>query len=96
MQTSPSRLMMPLGFAGLVSGMTLVATPPNLVVNSELIREGLQGFSFFSVTPLGLVILVMGVIYMLLTRFALQGGAQDKSKDGWKRRTFAILIKEYV
>ena len=35
MQTSPSRLMMPLSFAGLISGMmTLVATPPNLVVNS--------------------------------------------------------------
>ena len=30
-----------------------VATPPNSVVNSELIREGLEGFSFFSVTPLG-------------------------------------------
>ncbi|WP_347035116.1 SLC13 family permease [Escherichia coli] len=41
MQTSPSRLMMPLSFAGLISGMmTLVATPPNLVVNSELLREG--------------------------------------------------------
>ena len=35
MQTSPSRLMMPLSFAGLISGMmTLVATPPNLVVNT--------------------------------------------------------------
>ncbi|WP_228306103.1 DNA recombination protein RmuC, partial [Klebsiella michiganensis] len=41
--------------------MTLVATPPNLVVNSELLREGLQGFSFFSVTPIGLVVLVLGV-----------------------------------
>ncbi len=48
MNTSPSRLMMPLSFAGLISGMmTLVATPPNLVVNSELLREGLHGFSFF-------------------------------------------------
>lgn len=35
MKISPSRLMMPLGFAGLISGMmTLVATPPNMVVNS--------------------------------------------------------------
>ena len=45
---------MPLSFAGLISGMmTLVATPPGLVVNSELLREGLHGFSFFSVTPIG-------------------------------------------
>lgn len=49
MEISPSRLMMPLSFAGLISGMmTLVATPPNLVVNSELLREGLNGFSFLA------------------------------------------------
>lgn len=41
--------MMPLSFAGLISGMmTLVATPPNSVVNSELLREGLNGFSFLA------------------------------------------------
>ncbi|OLN18886.1 hypothetical protein BUE67_13625, partial [Corynebacterium diphtheriae] len=55
MKTSPSRLMMPLGFAGLISGlMTLVATPPNMVVNSELVREGLPSFQFFSITPIGI------------------------------------------
>ncbi len=37
----------------------------------------------------------MGVVYMLLTRFALKGENQDKSKEGWKRRTFRDLIKEY-
>ncbi len=96
MQISPSRLMMPLSFAGLISGMmTLVATPPNLVVNSELLREGLNGFSFFCVTPLGLVVLVFGIIYMLLMRFMLKGDDSGQQGDGWKRRTFRDLIKEY-
>ena len=41
LQLSPSRLMMPLAFAGLISGMlSLVATPPNVVVHSELVRHG--------------------------------------------------------
>lgn len=94
MNTSPSRLMMPLSFAGLISGMmTLVATPPNLVVNSELLREGLQGFSFFSVTPIGLVVLLLGIAYMLLVRFMLPGGDENQKSD--KRRTFRDLIKEY-
>jgi di/tricarboxylate transporter len=63
------RLMMPLGFAGLISGMmTLVATPPNMVVNSELMRHGIQGFGFFGFTPMGVLILGLGVIYMLLMR----------------------------
>ncbi|HEM6675421.1 TPA: SLC13 family permease [Citrobacter amalonaticus] len=96
MQTSPSRLMMPLSFAGLISGMmTLVATPPNLVVNSELLREGYAGFSFFSVTPIGLVVLVLGIIYMLLMRFMLKGDNPQQQRDSWKRRTFRDLIKEY-
>jgi di/tricarboxylate transporter len=51
---SPGRLMMPLSFAALISGMlTLVATAPNLVVNAELIRQGAEGFNFFNFTPFG-------------------------------------------
>ncbi|WP_438918815.1 SLC13 family permease [Kosakonia cowanii] len=96
MQVSPSRLMMPLSFAGLISGMmTLVATPPNLVVNSELLREGLEGFGFFSVTPLGLVILLLGIVYMLLMRFTLKAEGSDATRESWKRRSFRDLIREY-
>ncbi|NBC99901.1 TRAP transporter large permease subunit [Atlantibacter hermannii] len=96
MKTSPSRLMMPLSFAGLISGMmTLVATPPNLVINSELLREGLAGFHFFSVTPLGLVILLLGIVYMLVMRGALTGSSKEEGADTWRRRTFRELIKEY-
>ncbi|ADO47698.1 SLC13 family permease [[Enterobacter] lignolyticus] len=94
MNTSPSRLMMPLSFAGLISGMmTLVATPPNLVINSELIREGLNGFSFFSVTPIGLVVLLLGIVYMLMMRFMLRG--EDPGHKHDKLRSFRDLIKEY-
>ncbi|HHV4886699.1 TPA: SLC13 family permease [Klebsiella pneumoniae] len=96
MNTSPSRLMMPLSFAGLISGMmTLVATPPNLVVNSELLREGLHGFSFFSVTPIGLVVLILGIVYMLAVRFMLKTDNGDSARDGRNRSTFRDLIREY-
>ncbi|EMP7086734.1 SLC13 family permease [Klebsiella variicola] len=96
MNASPSRLMMPLSFAGLISGMmTLVATPPNLVVNSELLREGLHGFSFFSVTPIGLVVLILGIVYMLAVRFMLKTENGESARDGRKRSTFRDLIREY-
>ena len=96
MNTSPSRLMMPRSFAGLIIGMmTLVATPPNLVVNSELLREGLHGFSFFSVTPIGLVVLILGIVYMLAVRFMLKTDNGDSARDGRKRSTFRDLIREY-
>ncbi|MFL5335075.1 MAG: SLC13 family permease [Geminicoccaceae bacterium] len=67
--TAPSRLMMPLSVAALISGMmTLVATAPNLVVDAELRRSGAAGFEFFSFTPFGLPVLALGVAYMLFAR----------------------------
>jgi len=97
MGTAPGRLMMPLSFAGLISGMmTLVATPPNLVINSELQREGLQGFSFFAVTPIGLLVLLMGIAYMLVARWWLVLPAdQDQQGAARQRRTFRDLIRDY-
>lgn len=96
MKTAPGRLMMPLSFAGLISGMmTLVATPPNMVVNSELVREGIRGFGFFGVTPIGMLVLVLGVGYMLLARRWLGGASPDSRKESWQRRTFRDLIRDY-
>ncbi|OAM90331.1 SLC13 family permease [Termitidicoccus mucosus] len=89
------RLMMPLSFAGLISGMmTLVATPPNMVVDSTLKREGFAGFSFFSFTPIGVVILLMGVGYMLVARRWLTV-RDDPARDGGARRKLHDLIEEY-
>lgn len=65
----PSQLMMPMSFAALISGMmTLISTAPNLVVNSELVRQGYEGFDFFSITPFGIAILILGVGYMLFAQ----------------------------
>ena len=66
---SVRRLMMPLSVAALISGMiTLVATAPNLIVNSELVRRGYDGFQFFSFAPFGVPLLACAVVYMLLAR----------------------------
>lgn len=73
-KTSPGKLMMPLSMAALISGMlSLVATAPNLVVNSELVRNGIPGFTFFSFTPFGVPVLVVGIIYMFFARRWLPG-----------------------
>ena len=83
--TAPSRLMMPLSVAALISGMmTLVATAPNLVVDAELRRSGAGGFEFFSFTPFGLPVLALGILYMLFARRWL--AAQVDSGDGRSSR----------
>ena len=74
-----SRLLMPMSYAALVSGMlTLIATTPNLVVNEELKEAGYGGFGFFSFTPIGLTVLVVAIIYILfIGRRFLPGDIHD-------------------
>ncbi|MCL6259453.1 SLC13 family permease [Aquiflexum sp. TKW24L] len=92
---SPSHLMMPMSFAALISGMlTLISTAPNLVVNSELIRQGEEGLGFFTITPFGLAILALGVVYMLFARKWLPDNA-DKSVRKKRKPTFKAWIEKY-
>lgn len=95
--TSPARLMMPLSFAGLISGMlTLVATPPNMVLDGALREHGVGGFSFFSFTPMGLVILVAGVAYMLWARRWLSEAADTAAEPASpRRRGLSHFIRDY-
>jgi di/tricarboxylate transporter len=94
--TPASRLMMPLSFAALISGMmTLIATAPNLVVNSELVRHGKQGFHFFSFTPFGVPILILAIIYMVFARRWLAVRGDPNSNAGLNRPTLVDWIKEY-
>ncbi len=77
-----SRLMMPMSVAALISGMmTLVGTAPNLVVNSELTRQGAEGFHFFSFTPFGAPILILGILYMLFARRWLSSDSAGGGKS---------------
>ncbi len=90
-----SRLMMPMSMAALISGMmTLVGTAPNLVVNSELTRQGADGFEFFSFTPFGVPILALGILYMLFARRWLSSETQDKAKSN-QRPSLRDWVEEY-
>lgn len=96
MNISPRRLMMPLSMAGLISGMmTLIATAPNLVTHSELIKEGYKGFHFFSFTPIGVVVLALAILYMLVARRWLDDGKESQNSTANNENSMAKLIEEY-
>jgi di/tricarboxylate transporter len=64
---APSKLLIPLSYGALLGGaMTLIGTTPNLIVSEILVENQLQGFSFFSFTPIGLLLLIAGISFMLL------------------------------
>jgi di/tricarboxylate transporter len=63
---APSKLLVPLSYGALLGGaMTLIGTTPNLIVSEILVENGLEGFSFFDFTPIGLALLVAGILFML-------------------------------
>ena len=66
-KTSVTKLLIPLAFGALIGGMlTLIGTPPNIVVSGVLAERGLEPFGFFDFTPIGLMILAVGILYMVV------------------------------
>ena len=66
-QVAPSKLLMPMAFGSLLGGaMTLIGTPPNIIVSDVLRENGYETFGFFSYTPLGGLLLMAGVGVMWL------------------------------
>ncbi len=62
-----SKLLIPLAFSSLLGGsMTLIGTPANILAQGILVTRGLPSFGFFDITPMGSIILLTGIIYMVL------------------------------
>ncbi len=63
---APSRLFMPLAFGAILGGTTtLVGTPPNILAGQMLADRGLEPFKLFDFTPLGIAILLVGLVFMV-------------------------------
>ncbi|MEM9930197.1 MAG: SLC13 family permease [Bacteroidota bacterium] len=62
---NPAKLLIPLSFASILGGMcTLIGTSTNILVSGIAEENGLPGFSVFTLAPVGLVLLVIGVVYL--------------------------------
>ncbi|SDH13595.1 SLC13 family permease [Roseospirillum parvum] len=92
----PGRLMMPLAFGSLIGGMlTLIGTPPNLVVSTQLQRAGLAPFDFFDFTGPAFLILLLGLGYMLTIGRRLLPGGRPGPAGGRERRSLRDLAAHY-
>ncbi len=92
---SPRRFLMPLAFASSMGGMmTLIGTPPNLIVSDTLQNAGYEPLSFFSFLPVGLIILTVGILVLLpMTKLLTPKEKQkDKKKTG---KSLKELVSEY-
>ena len=90
-----SCFLMPLAFAGSLGGMlTLIGTPPNLVIDEALTEAGYQPLAFFSFFPVGLIVIAIGIIVLMpLSKIFLSKKQNGKKKD--KAKSLDDLVDEY-
>ncbi len=61
-----SKLLIPLSFSSLLGGgLTLIGTPANILATNIVTENGLATFGFFDFTPVGLVVFIAGILYMI-------------------------------
>lgn len=90
-----SRFLMPLAFAGSLGGMlTLIGTPPNLVIDEVLTESGYQPLAFFSFFPVGIIVIAIGIIVLMpLSKIFLSKKQSGKKKKQGK--SLDDLVDEY-
>ena len=92
-----SRLLMPLAFASSMGGMmTLIGTPPNLVIQNTLTENGYAPLSFFSFTPVGIICVLTGIIVLIpLSKIFLSKKGQNNNNKTNRNKSLNELVKEY-
>ena len=90
-----SRFLMPLAFAGSLGGMlTLIGTPPNLVIDEVLTEGGYQPLAFFSFFPVGIIVIAIGIIVLMpLSKIFLSKKQSGRKKKQGK--SLDDLVDEY-
>ena len=90
-----SRFLMPLAFAGSLGGMlTLIGTPPNLVIDEVHTEAGFKPLAFFSFFPVGIIVIAIGIIVLMpLSKIFLSQKQNGKKKKNGK--SLDDLVDEY-
>ncbi len=97
LKTSPAKYLIPLTYAANLSGtLTLIASPPNLIVSQALVDHGFKQLSFFQITPIGVACVLVGVAYMYLVRNILLPKGDAKTVLKRKKTTPHELLENYL
>lgn len=80
---SPSYLLMPLAFGSLLGGtLTLIGTPPNLIIAGYRAEAGEAPFGMFAFLPVGAAVTVAGVLFIALLGWRLVPRRQEQEGNG--------------
>lgn len=94
--TSPSLLLMPLAFGSLLGGLiTLIGTPPNIIISSYRADVSDGNFGMFSFAPVGIVVALAGLAFIVLIgwRFTPKRSGQASAADMFDTANYLVELK---
>ncbi len=94
MNSSPSNYLLPLSYIASFSGMlTLIASPPNLIASQTLQDNGYEKLGFFEITPIGIIGVIIGILYLYLVRNTL---LKKVTTTGPSKKEHPLSLKQLV
>lgn len=91
---SSSKLLMPISFAGILGGScTLMGTSTNLLVNSISKQSGVEAFSFFEFSLIGLLFLVIGIIFMTIVSKFLPKDSTSNLEQQYEVDSYVFTVR---
>jgi di/tricarboxylate transporter len=90
----PGKILMPLAFGSILGGMTtLIGTPPNLIVAEFRATTGVESFSMFDFTPVGLLVAVFGIVFVGLVGWRLVPTRQQADSGSFDSGTYLSEVR---
>ena len=96
-ETDVRRLLMPMAFASSMGAMlTLIGTPPNMIIHGTLVDAGYEGLSFFSFLPVGIIAVTLGIFSLwFMSKLLVSKKENDENKKKSGEKSLNQLIQNY-
>ena len=98
LKVSPSKLLMPMAFAALMGGTcTLIGTSTNIAGNAYLIKQGYAPMSMFELTPLGVPLSIISILFMMFIGIKfIPNRAPVSDNEGDAELTSLYNVRKYL
>ena len=94
LQLAPGQVLMPLAFASILGGtMTLIGTPPNLIISGIRASEGLDGFRMFDFTAVGAAVTAVGLTFIILLGWRLVPKRKQAGTEGFETGAYITEVR---
>lgn len=94
LQLAPGQVLMPLAFASILGGtMTLIGTPPNLIISGIRASEGAGGFNMFDFTAVGAAVTAVGLVFIILLGWRLVPKRKQAGTEGFETGAYITEVR---